>query len=44
MDGDRKKVSSPPQGGQVSQGQLRQVSQLFGEGTVNTDEWVEIHR
>ena len=44
MDGDRKKVSSPPQGGQVSQGQLRQVSRLFGESIVNTDEWVEIHR
>lgn len=44
MDGDRKKVSSPPQGGQVSQGQLRQVSRLFGESVVNTDEWVEIHR
>ena len=44
MDGDRKKTTSPSQGGQVSQGQLRQVTQLFGEGTVNTDEWVEIHR
>ena len=44
MDGDRKKVSSSPQGDQVSQGQLRQVSQLFGEGIPNTNEWVEIHR
>ena len=44
MDGDRKKTTSPSQGGQVSQGQLRQVTQLFGEDTVNTDEWVEIHR
>ena len=44
MDGDRKKTTSPSQGGQVSQGQLRQVTQLFGEGTGNTDEWIEIHR
>ena len=44
MDDDRKKATSSSQGGQVSQGQLRQVSQLFGEGTVNTDEWTEIHR
>ena len=44
MDEDRKKTTSPPQGGQVSQGQLRQVSRLFGEGVGNTDEWVEIHR
>ena len=44
MDGDRKKVSSSPQGGQVSQGQLRQVSRLFSEGVGNTGDWVEIHR
>ena len=44
MDEDRKKVVSPPQGTQVSQGQVRQVSQLFGEGIGNTPEWVEIHR
>ena len=44
MAEDRKKTTSPPQGGQVSQGQLRQVSRLFGEGVGNTDEWVEIHR
>ena len=44
MDEDRKKTTRPPQGGQVSQGQLRQVSRLFGEGVGNTDEWVEIHR
>ena len=44
MDGDRKKVSSSPQGGQVSQGQLRQVSQLFSESVSNTEDWVEIHR
>ncbi|MDE0427180.1 MAG: hypothetical protein OXN25_20180 [Candidatus Poribacteria bacterium] len=44
MDGDRKKTTSSPQGGQASQGQLRQVSRLFGEGVGNTDEWIEIHR
>lgn len=44
MDEDRKKTTSPPQGGQVSQGRLRQVTQLFGEGSGNTDEWLEIHR
>lgn len=44
MDGDRKKTTSPSQGDQVSQGQLRQVTRLFGEGTGNTDEWIEIHR
>ena len=44
MDGDRKKTTSPPHGGQVTQGRLRQVTQLFGEGTGNADEWIEIHR
>ena len=44
MDENRKKVISPSQGTQVSQGQVRQVSQLFGEGVGITDEWVEIHR
>ena len=44
MDGDRKKVSNSPQDNQVDQGQLRQVSQLFGEGIGDTGDWVEIHR
>ncbi len=44
MDGNRKKNISPPQGTQVSQGQVRQVSQLFGEDISSTPEWVEIHR
>ena len=44
MDENRKKVISPSQGTEVSQGQVRQVSQLFGEGIGNTPEWVEIHR
>ena len=44
MDGNRKKTISSPQGAQVSQGQVRQVSQLFGEGIGNTPEWIEIHR
>ena len=44
MDADRKKNISSPQGTQVSTGQVRQVSQLFGEGIGNTPEWVEIHR
>lgn len=44
MDEDRKKTTSPSQGGQVSQGQLRQVSRLFSEGVGNTDKWIEIHR
>ncbi|MDE0553760.1 MAG: hypothetical protein OXI24_06075 [Candidatus Poribacteria bacterium] len=44
MNGDRKKTISPTQGAQVNQGQVRQVSQLFGEGIGTTNEWIEIHR
>ena len=40
----RSKTISPPQGAQASQGQVRQVSQLFGEAIGDTHEWVEIHR
>ena len=40
----REKTVSPPQGAQASQGQVRQVSQLFGEALGDTPEWVEIHR
>ena len=40
----RGKTISPGQGAQASQGQVRQVSQLFGEGIGDTPEWVEIHR
>ena len=40
----REKTISPGQGSQASQGQVRQVSQLFGEGIGDTPEWVEIHR
>ena len=40
----RGKTVSPSQGSQSSQGQVRQVSQLFGEGIGSTPEWVEIHR
>ena len=40
----RGKTVSPSQGAQASQGQVRQVSQLFGEGIGDTSEWVEIHR
>ena len=40
----RGKTVSPPQGAQTSQGQVRQVSQLFGEAIGDTGEWVEIHR
>lgn len=40
----REKTVSPPQGAQASQGQVRQVSQLFGEAIGDTSEWVEIHR
>ena len=40
----RTKTVSPPQGAQASQGQVRQVSQLFGEAIGDTHEWVEIHR
>ena len=40
----REKTVSPPQGAQTSQGQVRQVSQLFGEAIGDTGEWVEIHR
>ena len=44
MDEDRKKATSSGQGGQVNQGQVRQVSKLFDEGVGNTAEWIEIHR
>ena len=40
----REKTVSPPQGAQVGQGQVRQVSQLFGEAIGDTSEWVEIYR
>ena len=40
----RGKTVSPPQGAQANQGQVRQVSQLFGEAIGDTAEWVEIHR
>ena len=40
----RGKTISPGQGAQASQGQVRQVSQLFGEGIGDTPEWVEVHR
>lgn len=40
----RGKTVSPPQGSQASDGQVRQVSQLFGEAIGDTREWVEIHR
>ena len=40
----REKTVTPPQGAQASQGQVRQVSQLFGEAIGDTSEWVEIHR
>lgn len=40
----RAKTVSPPEGAQASQGQVRQVSQLFGEAIGDTSEWVEIHR
>ena len=40
----RGKTVTPPQGSQTNQGQVRQVSQLFGEAIGDTHEWVEIHR
>lgn len=40
----REKTVTPPQGSQANQGQVRQVSQLFGEAIGDTHEWVEIHR
>lgn len=40
----REKTVSPPQGAQASRGQVRQVSELFGEAIGDTSEWVEIHR
>ena len=40
----RGKTVSPPQGAQAGEGQVRQVSQLFGEAIGDTNEWVEIHR
>ncbi len=44
MNEKRKKTISTAQDTHVSQSQLRQVSQLFGEGVGNTRDWVEIHR
>ena len=40
----RGKISPPPEVNQASQGQARQVSQLFGEAIGDTREWIEIHR
>ena len=40
----RGKTVSTPKVSQASQGQVRQVSQLFGEGIGDTPEWIEIHR
>ncbi len=40
----RGKTVSPPQGAQAGEGQVRQVSQLFGEAIGDTSEWIEIHR
>ncbi|MYC76753.1 hypothetical protein F4X10_19185 [Candidatus Poribacteria bacterium] len=40
----KEKTVSPPQGAQASQGQVRQVSQLFGEAIGDTHDWIEIHR
>ena len=40
----RGKTVPPPEGAQASQGQVRQVSQLFGEAIGDTNEWIEIHR
>ena len=40
----RGKISPPPEVTRSSQGQTRQVSQLFGEAIGDTREWVEIHR
>ena len=40
----RGKTSSPLQDSQVNEGQVRQVSKLFGEGLGDTHEWIEIHR
>ena len=35
----RGKTVTPPEGAQASQGQVRQVSQLFGEAIGDTNEW-----
>ena len=40
----RGKIGPPPEVSRASQGQARQVSQLFGEAIGDTREWVEIHR
>ena len=40
----RGKTVTPPEGAQVGDGQVRQVSKLFGEAIGDTDEWIEIHR
>ena len=40
----RGKTVTPPEGAQVGDGQVRQVSKLFGEAIGDTHEWVEIHR
>lgn len=40
----RGKTVPSPQGAQVGDGQVRQVSKLFGEAIGDTHEWIEIHR
>ena len=40
----RGKTVTSPQGAQVGDGHVKQVSKLFGEAIGDTHEWVEIHR
>ena len=39
----RGKTVTPPEGAQASQGQVRQVSKLFGEAIGDTHEWARQH-
>ena len=40
----REKIGPPPEVNRANEGQVRQVSQLFGEAIGDTREWIEIYR
>ncbi len=44
MDKERRKLITPSQGAQVSQGRLDQVSEFIDEEIGDTSDWVEIYR
>lgn len=43
MDDERGKQRNPPQGSQISQGRLNQVSEFINEEAGDTSDWIEIY-